>query len=69
VIAGVCTLASVAGGAFGYFIGWGLFEQVGRPVLEFYGKDAYFGQFAQTYNQYGAWAVLVAGSRPFPTRS
>lgn len=66
LIAGVCTLASVAGGAFGYFIGWGLFDQIGRPVLEFYGKDAYFGQFAQTYNQYGAWAVLVAGVTPFP---
>jgi membrane protein YqaA with SNARE-associated domain len=66
VIAGVCTLASVLGGAAGYLIGWGVFEQLGRPVLEFYGKDAYFGQFATTYNAYGAWAVLVAGITPFP---
>jgi membrane protein YqaA with SNARE-associated domain len=66
VIAGVCTLASVLGGAAGYLIGWGVFEQIGRPVLEFYGKDAYFGQFATTYNAYGAWAVLVAGITPFP---
>jgi membrane protein YqaA with SNARE-associated domain len=66
VIAGVCTLASVLGGAAGYLIGWGVFEQVGRPVLEFYGKDAYFGEFATTYNAYGAWAVLVAGITPFP---
>ena len=36
LIAGICTLASVAGGAFGYFIGWGLFEEVGRPVLELF---------------------------------
>ncbi len=66
LIAGVCTVASVLGGAFGYFIGWGLFEQVGRPVLEFYGKDAYFEQFAATYNDWGAWAVLIAGVTPFP---
>jgi membrane protein YqaA with SNARE-associated domain len=66
VIAGVCTLASVLGGAFGYFIGWGLFDQVGRPVLEFYGKDAYFGEFAARYNEWGAWAVLIAGVTPFP---
>jgi membrane protein YqaA with SNARE-associated domain len=66
LIAGVCTLASVAGGAFGYFIGWGLFEQVGRPVLEFYGKDARFDEFGATYNQWGAWAVLIAGVTPFP---
>ncbi len=66
LMAGVCTIASVLGGAFGYFIGWGLFEQVGRPVLAFYGKDVYFDQFADTYNQWGAWAVLVAGVTPFP---
>ena len=66
LIAGVCTIASVLGGALGYFIGWGLFEQVGRPVLEFYGKDARFDEFSETYNAWGAWAVLIAGVTPFP---
>ncbi len=66
LIAGVCTLASVLGGAFGYYIGWGLFEEVGRPVLEFYGKDARFEEFAESYNAWGAWAVLIAGITPFP---
>lgn len=65
-IAAVCTAASVAGGAFGYLIGWGFFEQVGRPVLEFYGKQDYFGQFAARYNEWGAWAVLIGGLTPFP---
>ncbi len=65
-IAGICTLASVAGGAFGYFIGWALIDQVGRPVLEFYGKDASFGPFAETFNTWGAWAVIIAGITPFP---
>lgn len=66
VIAGVALLGSVLGAMLGYYIGWGLFETVGRPVLEFYGKDAYFDEFAATYNQWGAWAVLVAGVTPFP---
>jgi membrane protein YqaA with SNARE-associated domain len=66
LIAGVCTIASVLGGAAGYLIGLVLFEQVGLPVLAFYGKDALFGQFSSTYNNYGAWAVLVAGLTPFP---
>ena len=66
LIAGICTLASVLGGAFGYLIGWGFFEQIGRPVLEFYGKDARFEEFSTTYNDWGAWAVLVAGVTPFP---
>ncbi len=66
-IAAVCTAASVAGGAFGYFIGSGFFEQVGRPVLEFYGKDAYFGEFADKYNEWGAWVVLIFGGlTPLP---
>ena len=66
VIAGVCTVSSVLGGMFGYYIGYGLFETVGRPVLEFYGKDAYFDEFRARYNEWGAWAVLIAGVTPFP---
>lgn len=66
LIAGVCTVSSVLGGAFGYFIGWGLFDTVGQPVLEFYGKDKYFDEFAVRYNEWGAWAVLIAGVTPFP---
>lgn len=65
-IAALCTLSSVLGGLFGYWIGFGLFEQIGRPVLEFYGKDAYFEEFSQRYNEWGAWAVLIAGVTPFP---
>lgn len=66
LIAGVCTVASVIGGAFGYLIGLVLFEQLGEPVLAFYGKEAMFDHFAAIYNQYGAWAVLIAGLTPFP---
>ena len=65
-IAAVATVASVAGGLAGYWIGYGMFETVGRPVLEFYGKEAYFDTFAQRYNDWGAWAVLIAGVTPFP---
>jgi len=65
-IAAVCLAASVAGGLFGYLIGYGLYESVGRGVLEFYGKDAYFDDFRERYNEWGAWAVLVAGITPFP---
>ncbi len=66
LIAAVATVSSVLGGLLGYYIGWGLFESVGRPVLEFYGKDRYFDDFAVRYNEWGAWAVLIAGVTPFP---
>lgn len=66
VIAGVATVASVLGGLFGYWIGAVLFDQIGLPVLEFYGKTGNFETFSQTYNDWGAWAVLIAGVTPFP---
>ena len=66
LIASVALVASVLGGLLGYYIGYGLFESVGRPMLEFYGKDAYFDEFRATYNAWGAWAVLIAGITPFP---
>src|SRR6201999_4660125 len=32
--AGICTVASVAGGALGYLIGFAVFDQVARPLLD-----------------------------------
>ncbi len=61
VIAGIATLASVAGGLFGYYIGSALMESFGQPILEFYGKDASFAEMSAAFNGYGAWAVVVAG--------
>lgn len=66
LIALVCTVSSVLGGFAGYAIGWGAFEAVGRPVLDFYGKMEHFETFRGWFNEQGAWAVLFAGVTPFP---
>ena len=66
LIAGVATATSVAGGLFGYWIGAVAFEALGRPMLDFYGKTENFAAFADSYNAWGAWAVLIAGVTPFP---
>ncbi len=65
-IALVCTVASVAGGFFGYLIGWGLYESVGVPILNFYGYLEKFTEFQAMYNDNGAWIVFFAGLTPFP---
>ncbi len=65
-IAGVATLSSVLGGMLGYWIGLSFFDSIGEPVLAFYGKTAYFDEFRARYNEWGAWAVLIAGVTPFP---
>ena len=66
LIAGVCTVASVAGGVFGYAIGFFLFETVGRRVVEFYGYGEKFETFQGWYNEYGLLIVFAAGLTPLP---
>ena len=65
-IALVAMVASVLGGAFGYAIGAFAFEQVGQPILASLGKTAQIDEFNTRFNDYGVWAVLVAGLTPFP---
>lgn len=64
--AAIVTIGSVIGGVAGYLIGYGLFDQVGMPVLQFYGMGEKFKDFAANYNEYGAWIVFTAGVTPFP---
>lgn len=66
LIATVALVASVLGGILGYYIGAALFDVVGRPILEFYGKQAAAEAFNAKFNAWGAWAVLIAGVTPFP---
>lgn len=66
LVAGVCTVASVIGGVMGYGIGFFMYEQIGKPILDFYHYSLKFSEFQVTYNQWGAWAVFFAGITPFP---
>ena len=65
-IALIAVVASVAGGVFGYFIGAFSFEAIGQPILASLGKIDYISGFNQKFNEYGLWAVLIAGVTPFP---
>ena len=66
LIAGVCLASSVLGGLFGYLIGALAFDQLGEPILALFGSAHSAEKFMETYNSYGAWAVLFAGLTPFP---
>src|SRR3954447_22814763 len=64
--AALCTLASVAGGAFGYLIGYAVFDQVARPILSLYGYGPAYAAFAARFQDYGVWIVLIKGLTPIP---
>ena len=65
-IAFVATLASVLGGMLGYAIGALLYDSVGLWIIDFYGAAEKFDSFKATYNDWGIWAVMIAGVTPFP---
>jgi membrane protein YqaA with SNARE-associated domain len=67
--AAVCTTASVLGGLAGYAIGMGLYESVGRPILEFYGLMEKYGEVQELYRRYDVWAVGIAGLTPIPYKA
>ena len=65
-LAGLTTLASVAGGLVGYLIGALLYEAVAEPLLAFYGAEAEYRRVADWFAAYGGWAVFLAGLTPIP---
>ena len=64
--ASICTLSSVIGGIFGYFIGFLLFNSIGIQLVNFYNLAEEVGEFKNYYNSYGSWIVIIAGFTPFP---
>src|SRR3546814_16251654 len=68
LIATVCTVASVVGGAAGYGIGALLFDTVGRPIVVLYGDMDSFQEFTGRYEEWGTWLSAGAGLPPFPPK-
>ncbi len=66
LIAGVCTIASVAGGFFGYAIGFFFFETAGKWVIEAYGLQGGFAEYQEQFNKWGLWIILIKGMTPIP---
>ncbi|MDH5748161.1 MAG: DedA family protein [Rhodospirillales bacterium] len=65
-IAAVCTVASALGGLAGYGIGYGLYETLGQPILEFYNASEKFIWIREQYNANGVLIVFSAGFSPIP---
>ena len=66
LFAGVCTVASVAGGLLGYAIGAVLYDSVGHWLIQLYGLDGKVEAFRASYAQWGAVIILLKGLTPIP---
>ncbi len=62
----VCSVASVLGGMFGYFIGHQFMDLIGNGIVEFYHLQAKFEQIGALYDEHQGWAVAAAGFTPLP---
>jgi len=63
--ASLTLIASVLGGVVGYLIGAFLFEQA-QPFIIAWGYQTAFETVVHWFDQWGFWAVLVAGFSPVP---
>jgi membrane protein YqaA with SNARE-associated domain len=59
------TLASVVGGLFGYLIGYFAFEAI-APWLERAGHMPAYLKGKAWFEEWGFWAILIAGFSPIP---
>lgn len=62
----ICTTASVFGGVFGYIIGVGLFETVGKWVLDVYNLHEQFAFVGAQYAGNAFVAIFTAAFTPIP---
>ncbi len=60
------TVFSVLGGVFGYGIGMFLFNEVAKPIIEFYHLWDKFDYVKHLYSNYDFLVVFVAGLTPLP---
>ncbi len=65
-LAAIATLASVAGGALGYGIGYALFDRLAIPILQLYHLEPAFARFRAAYAQWGLAVILIKGLTPIP---
>jgi len=62
----ICTVGSILGGAFGYFLGLELMKPIGLPIINFYGLAEKFKILEVCYHRYDIWVVATAGFTILP---
>ena len=62
----ICTMASVAGGLFGYVIGYFLYEAIGAALIAALGLSESFPKAACYLRQYDVEVIIIGAATPVP---
>lgn len=62
----ICTAASVLGALFGYSIGWGFYETIGRPIVGIYHLEKVVELVGRKYQENAFLTVFTAAFTPIP---
>ena len=65
----ICTAGSVLGALFGYFIGWGLYETVGKLIVDTYNLQEVVGLIGRKYSENAFMTVFTAAFTPIPYKA
>jgi len=58
----ICSVGSIMGGAFGYYLGW----LGGRPLLNRFFSGNKILAVKRAFEKYEVWAIAIAGFTPIP---
>lgn len=64
--AAITTVASIAGGVFGYFVGHFLYDSIGQELLSWLGLTRKFPVAACYLKAYGVEIIVLKGATPIP---
>ena len=67
--AGIATIASVIGGLFGYILGWGVWDLIGKQLVGLFISQDVFTKMLAYYHKHEALAVLIGGLTPIPYKA
>ncbi len=69
VYATICTVGSVCGALLGYFIGWGLYETVGKFIVQTYHLQSVIEIVGRKYQENAFLTIFTAAFTPIPYKA
>jgi len=62
----ICSVGSILGGMFGYWIGYQFFTPLAQPIIELFHLQENMAEAKTLLNDHGVGIILIAGFSPIP---